>query len=126
MMATFNFSMPLLELERNVFITDLNLNSTMKYFITGGAGFIGSHVVDRLILNHEVTVFDNLSSGNLLFFKNHEKKKNFAFIKGDLLDLSLVTASMKGHDAVIHLAANRDIRYGITHTDTDLKQNTIA
>jgi UDP-glucose 4-epimerase len=97
----------------------------MRCFVTGGAGFIGSHLVDRLIeKGYSVTVFDNLSSGRAEFLKHHTR--NIKFVQSDLLDLQSVLASMKNHDAVFHLAANPDARLGIEHTDLDLKQETIA
>jgi len=98
----------------------------MKIFISGGAGFVGSHIVDRLIGSHEVTVYDNLSSGRMAFIKQHRACKRFTFIKGDLLNLPRLKRAMKGADAVFHLAANPDIRYGIEHTDVDLKQGTVV
>jgi len=99
----------------------------VKVFITGGAGFIGSHIVDKLgALGWEITVYDNLSSGKEEFLKSHIGESYFKFIKADLLDLDNLKKSIRGHDLVIHLAANPDIRYGIVHTDTDLKQNTVV
>ncbi|MDP8261801.1 MAG: NAD-dependent epimerase/dehydratase family protein [Candidatus Ancaeobacter aquaticus] len=98
----------------------------MKVFITGGAGFVGSHVVDRLIGENEIVVYDNLSSGERSFIQKHEGSKNFTFIEGDLIDRPLLEKSIKGSDAVYHFAANPDIRYGIEYTDTDLTQGTIA
>lgn len=99
----------------------------MKTLVTGGAGFIGSHLVDRLMhQGHEVTVFDNLSSGRKEFISHHLNKKNFKFIKADLLDFKNVNRAMRGQELVHHLAANPDIRYGIEHPDYDLKQNTMA
>ena len=98
-----------------------------KVFITGGAGFIGSHLVDKLAQEgNQVTVYDNFSSGKEEFIKQHIGKNYFKFIKADLLDLEILKKAIKGHDLVFHLAANPDIRYGIEHTDTDLKQNTIV
>jgi UDP-glucose 4-epimerase len=97
----------------------------MRCFVTGGAGFIGSHLVDRLIeAGHAVTVFDNLSSGRAEFLKHHTK--NLTFVQSDLLDLPSVIASLSNHDVVFHLAANPDARLGIEHTDLDLNQETIA
>ena len=99
----------------------------MKCFVTGGAGFIGSHLVDTLIeKGQSVTVFDNLSSGKVDFIKRHMTDKNFDFICADLLDIASVTESIHDHDIVYHFAANPDARLGIQSTDLDLKQETIA
>jgi UDP-glucose 4-epimerase len=100
----------------------------LKYFVTGGAGFIGSNMVDRLLSNpdNHVTVYDNLSSGRLEFLSGHEEDPNFKFIKGDLLDLEEVKESIIGTDFVFHFAANADVRLGVTKTDTDLKNGIRA
>lgn len=98
----------------------------MKIFITGGAGFIGSHLVAKLIDNNEVTVYDNLSSGRLDFLSPHINKTNFHLITGDLLDVDKLTREIAKHDFVWHLAANPDIRYGIANTNTDLVQGTMV
>lgn len=98
-----------------------------KVFITGGAGFIGSHLVDKIVQKGwQVTVYDNLSSGKKEFLSQHTGKGYFKFIKADLLNFPKLIKSMAKHDLVFHLAANPDIRYGIKHTDIYLKQNTIA
>jgi UDP-glucose 4-epimerase len=98
----------------------------MRFFVTGGAGFIGSHLVDKLIQNGKVTVFDNLSSGKVEFISHHFGKSNFVFIQKDLLDLEDLKEAIKGHDVVFHLAANPDARLGIEDTSLDLNQETIA
>jgi UDP-glucose 4-epimerase len=99
----------------------------MRCFVTGGAGFIGSHLVDRLIeQGHSVTVFDNLSSGRQEFVKHHKKNKNFTLAQSDLLDLPSVLGAIPDHDIVFHLAANPDARLGLEQTDLDLKQETIS
>lgn len=99
----------------------------MKAFVTGGTGFIGSTLVNRLIKRGDVViVYDNLSSGKEEFIAAHKTNKNFTFIKGDLLDFHTLSKSMKGHDIVFHLAANADIRYGTEHTKHDLEQNILA
>jgi len=98
----------------------------MKYFVSGGAGFIGSHLVDRLIEMGEVTVYDNLSSGKKEFIEHYLSRDNFQFIQADLMEPDTLQKAMKGHDVVFHLAANPDARAGIKDTSLDLKQGTIA
>lgn len=98
----------------------------MRYFVTGGAGFIGSHLVDRLVQEGEVTVYDNLSSGRKEFIGHHLSKPVFSFIQADLLDLHRLTHEIADHDVVFHLAANPDARLGIEDTSLDLKQETLA
>jgi len=98
----------------------------MKFFITGGAGFIGSNMTDILLRKNEVTVFDNLTSGNLDFLKQHKENKKFNFIKGDLTDMDKVRKTMKGHDFVFHFASNPDIARGAIDTSLDLKQGVLV
>lgn len=82
---------------------------TMNYsniLVTGGAGFIGSHLVNKLIdKGYEVTVLDNLDSGHLQNFTHHQGKENFHFKKGDIRNYNLVRTTMKDIDAVFHEAA---------------------
>ncbi|HNF17543.1 MAG TPA: NAD-dependent epimerase/dehydratase family protein, partial [Leptospiraceae bacterium] len=75
-----------------------------KIFITGGAGFIGSHIIDRLIENNKIVVYDNLHR-NAIKFTGSLNHPNLTFIQGDVLDLEKVKSSMKGADFVIHAAA---------------------
>ena len=98
----------------------------MDYFVTGGAGFIGSWVVDRLAPRNKVTVYDNLSTGKEEFLQHHVGRKDFRFVKADLLDVETLFREMKGHDSVWHIAANPDIRLGTQSTMVDLEQNTVA
>jgi len=96
-------------------------------FVTGGAGFIGSHLVDRLMAEgNRVTVYDNLSSGRKEFIAHHLENPLFKFIQGDLLEEGLLRESMNGHDIVFHLAANPEAREGNFRTRLDLEQNTMA
>ena len=97
----------------------------MTILVTGGAGFVGSHLVDRLVADgQDVRVFDNFSSGRREFLSHHGEAVHT--VEGDLLDLDAVKSAMKGIDMVYHLAANPDIRLGTQVTDTDLKQGTVA
>jgi UDP-glucose 4-epimerase len=100
----------------------------MKYFVTGGAGFIGSHIVDRLFLqgSNYVTVYDNLSSGKIEFLKQHFERYDFNFIHGDLLDFSKLKSALQDYDMVFHLASNPDIAKSVKQPELDLKQGIIA
>ena len=96
------------------------------HLVTGGAGFIGSHLVDRLVSKGErVRVIDNLSSGRIDFIEEHIGD-SVELVVVDLLALDKLTDAMEGITTVHHLAANPDIRLGTKVTDTDLKQGTIA
>src|SRR5579859_5905911 len=101
--------------------------STLRCFVTGAAGFIGSNFVDRLLADgHTVVGFDNLSTGRAAFLVDAISTPNFSLIQGDTLDLDGLTAAMRGADVVLHLAANADVRFGTQHPERDLQQNTIA
>ncbi|VVB51921.1 L-arabinose 1-dehydrogenase (NAD(P)(+)) [uncultured archaeon] len=98
-----------------------------KIIVTGGAGFIGSHVVDKLLTGeNEVTVIDNLSSGKMEFLEHHIHDKNFKFVKLDMLELEKLTYAIKGADFIYHLAANPDVRLGAQNTKVHLEQNIIV
>jgi UDP-glucose 4-epimerase len=99
----------------------------MRALVTGGAGFIGSHLIDRLVSRgDEVVALDNLSSGKVEFIQTHIDSGSVVLIEGDITNFDDVHAAMDGIDCVFHLAANPDIRLGTKITDTDLKQGTIA
>lgn len=98
-----------------------------RYFVTGGAGFIGSSLVDRLLADgHAVTAYDNFSTGLHRFLDRAKAQKAFTLVEGDLLDEATLGDAVKGHDFVFHLAANADVRFGTNHPRRDLEQNTIA
>jgi UDP-glucose 4-epimerase len=98
----------------------------MRYLVTGGAGFIGSHLVDRLVETGAVTVYDDLSSGKKEFIAHHLGRAGFQFVPANLLEPDTLVKTMKGHDVVLHLAANPEVRSDTQATDLDLKQGTIA
>ena len=95
--------------------------------VTGCAGFIGSNLVDRLLLlGHKVVGIDNFSTGQRRFLEGALGHSEFRLVEADLLDLPALTAAMEGGDCVFHLAANADVRFGTEHPRRDLEQNTIA
>jgi UDP-glucose 4-epimerase len=96
-------------------------------FVTGAGGFIGSHLVDRLLaLGRTVVGWDNFSTGQAEFLAGAEQNPRFQLLRGDNLDLPALTAAMQGCDSVFHLAANADVRFGLEHPRKDLEQNTVA
>lgn len=98
-----------------------------RFFVTGAAGFIGSHVVERLLAEgHTVTGYDNLSSGKREWIEPVLDDHCFTFVQADLRDPDILTSAMQGHDVVFHLGANTDIVQGNTHTRLDLENCTIA
>ncbi|VVB66909.1 L-arabinose 1-dehydrogenase (NAD(P)(+)) [uncultured archaeon] len=94
--------------------------------ITGGAGFIGSHLADRLLPENKVGVLDNFSSGRREFLTPHLGNPDFEIIEADLLDARALKRALEGKDFVFHLAANPDVRLGAEDTRVHLEQNVIA
>jgi len=98
---------------------------TARCFVVGGAGFIGSHLVERLANDHAVTVFDNLSVGKREFL-TQAFARGAELVTGDALDLAALERAMLGHDTVFHLAANPEARWGLENPRLDLEQGTIC
>jgi len=99
----------------------------VKIAITGGAGFIGSHLVDKLMENGAIiNVLDNLSKGYIENISKWIKNKNFNFIKGDCLNPKDIRKAIKDCEIVFHLAANPEVRIGAIDTSIDFNQNIIA
>ena len=98
----------------------------MRSFIVGGAGFIGSHLADRLVGEGPVTLYDNLSIGKTDFVAEHLESGAAVLVEKDALDLAALTEAMAGHDVVFHMAANPEARWGLERTRLDLEQGTIA
>ena len=99
----------------------------MRHFVTGAAGFIGSHVVDRLLEGgHDVVGYDNFSTGRPRFLESAGASPRFRLVRGDTLDAAGLRAAMDGAEMVFHLAANADVRFGTEHPTRDLEQNTIG
>jgi len=99
----------------------------MRAFVTGGAGFIGSTLVDRLLADgHDVVAFDNFSTGQERFLQDASTQPRFRLVRGDTLDRQAIGQAMERADVVFHLAANADVRFGTEHPRKDLEQNTIA
>ncbi|HET6404554.1 MAG TPA: NAD-dependent epimerase/dehydratase family protein [Candidatus Thermoplasmatota archaeon] len=99
----------------------------MKHLVTGGAGFIGSHLVDALLAKgHEVVVYDDLSSGKRNFLAQHETNPRHTFVHGDVLDAADLALAMKGASMVWHVAADPDVRTSGYRADQHVRQNVVA
>ncbi|MFA5909001.1 MAG: NAD-dependent epimerase/dehydratase family protein [Vicinamibacterales bacterium] len=99
----------------------------MRACITGGSGFIGSTLADRLIAeDHDVIVYDNFSTGDRRFLDSATRSPRLRIVENDTLHPEPLTEAIAGCDVVFHLAANADVRFGTEHPGKDLQQNTIA
>jgi UDP-glucose 4-epimerase len=81
-----------------------------RILVTGGAGFLGSHLVDRLLTDNEVVVLDDLSTGVMNNLRQHEEDVKFLFVKGSITSDDDVSKVMNGIDLVYHFAAQPDVR----------------
>ncbi len=99
-----------------------------RFFIVGGAGFIGSHFTDHLLADAgvaAVTLYDNFTSGREWHVTAHLADRRLRVVRGDVGDLDLLTKSMAGHQVVIHLASNPDIARAATEPEIDFYQGTV-
>ena len=95
--------------------------------ITGGAGFIGSTLADRLSAEGvEVVVVDDFSTGRREFVSALLERPRTRLVEGDVLEASLLEDAFAGCDWVFHLQANADVRHGLEQPRRDLEQNTVA
>lgn len=99
----------------------------MNYFIAGGAGFIGSHLVKKILKEESksfVIVFDNFTSGQMWHLEEVIDNKRLSIVKGDIKDIDFLVASMKSADCVYHFASNPDISKALTQPDIDFWEGT--
>lgn len=100
------------------------MHKSRKVLVTGGAGFIGSHVVDKLVNSgYAVKVIDNLSTGNLANIKKHVETGTINFVRGDIRDASLVKQIVKDVDAVLHFAATISVPFSIENPQETYDNN---
>jgi len=99
----------------------------MRILVTGGAGFIGSHIVDRLVRDgYRVRVVDNLSSGRIENIKHHLDTSSVEMIIGDLKDPQVALRAVEGVDTVFHFAANPEVRVSTTNPEIHFSENIVA
>jgi UDP-glucose 4-epimerase len=99
----------------------------LRVLVTGGAGFIGSHLVDRLVVEgYRVRVVDNLSSGRLENIGAHLRSNSVELMVGDLKDPEVDLKAVDGVSVVFHIAANPEVRVGYTSPDVHFRENVVA
>jgi UDP-glucose 4-epimerase len=103
------------------------VTSPVRCLVVGGAGFIGSHFVDRLMTTpqvQEVVVYDNFSSGREWHLAHHGESAGLRIIRADVKDLDSLVLAMRGTNLVIHLASNPDIARAATEPAIDFHEGT--
>ena len=99
-----------------------------RYFIVGGAGFVGSHFADELLADQTieaVTVFDSFTSGRHWHVEHHLGDPRFVVIEGDVRATGSLNTALEGHDTIIHLASNPDIAAAVTNPAIDFDDGTL-
>src|SRR5437762_2393497 len=99
----------------------------MKAFVTGGAGFIGSHLVSRLLKSEKterMVVYDNFTSGQRSYLRHLTSDRRLSVVEADLKDAGRIREAMDGCETVFHFAANPDIAKAITHPEIDFWEGT--
>ena len=106
------------------FMSEIYQNKIGNCIITGGAGFIGSHLVDKLVsLDIDTKVFDNLSAGSLSNLSNCQENKKFSFVKQDLKDLQSSEKILEDVNSVFHIAAEPEVRSNYEHPEISYNEN---
>src|SRR5262249_18385666 len=96
-----------------------------RFFMVGGAGFIGSHFTDYLLRDRavqRVTLYDNFSSGKQWHYEHHFGDPRLNVVRGEVADLRSLQAAMEGHEVVVHLASNPDIARAATEPTIDFSE----
>jgi len=95
--------------------------------VTGGAGFIGSHLVDRLVSDGwRVRVLDNFSSGRMENVEHHRGNRNVEILRGDLKNFDEAEGAVRDVDVVFHYAANPEVRVSTTNPEIHFNENVVA
>ncbi|NBX85309.1 MAG: NAD-dependent epimerase/dehydratase family protein [Gammaproteobacteria bacterium] len=104
------------------------MNTHSSFFLAGGAGFIGSHFIDALLLlpqTQKVTIYDNFSNGQSWHYQHHLKDARLKVIRGDIHDLNTLCNAIENHDVVFHFAANADISKAFKEPAIDFTQGVL-
>ena len=100
----------------------MNRANIRHAFVSGGAGFIGSHIAVRLVkAGVHVTIYDNFSTGQESFISHHADNPNVRVVRADILDSERLNREIAGCDFVFHLQANADVRGRVRATRVDLR-----
>lgn len=106
--------------------SSIMVDNMRKALVTGGAGFIGSHLVDRLIEDYQVVVLDDLSAGLRENLEHHESKENFQFIEGSINNEEDLVRALKGVEMVFHFAAQPDVKLSVSRPLFDFNINVVG